>query len=206
MAGIKEEAGDLLLQVVFVASLANEAGAFDMKDIVRTVCDKLIRRHPHVFGNVKAEDSDEVLRNWEKIKAEERKVAGIPDGLPPLLKAYRIQGKVKHVGFDWPAGETEPLFTKLDEEINELKDAAKENDPDHMTEELGDVLFMVVNIARRLNVDPDAALNVVCEKFRKRFMIMEELARNEGKSISDYKLDELDSFWAVAKKRLNASD
>ena len=210
MAGIREEAGDLLLQVVFVASLAKDAGAFDMKDVVRTVCDKLIRRHPHVFGNVKAEDSEEVLRNWEKIKAEERKekhenlsiLAGVPDGLPPLLKAYRMQGKVKHVGFDWPAGETEPLFTKLDEEISELKEAAKENDPDHMTEELGDVLFMAVNIARRLNVDPDAALNVVCEKFRKRFMIMEELARNEGKPISDYTLDELDSFWAAAKERL----
>lgn len=199
-----------MLQVVFVASIAKEAGLFDMKDVVRTVCDKLIRRHPHVFGNEKAKDSDEVLRNWEKIKEEERKekhenlsiLAGIPEGLPPLLKAYRIQGKVKHVGFDWPAGETEPLFTKLDEEIHELKEAAKENDPDHMTEELGDVLFMAVNIARRLNVDPDAALNVVCGKFTKRFMIMEELARKEGKSISDYTLDELDAFWDKAKEIL----
>lgn len=213
IAEIREEAGDLLLQVVFVATLAKEAGLFDMKDVVRGICDKLIRRHPHVFGNVKAKDSDEVLRNWEKIKTQERKekhenlsiLAGIPDGLPPLLKANRIQGKVKHVGFDWPAGETEPLFAKLDEEITELKEAANENDSSHMAEELGDVLFMVVNIARRLNIDPDAALNMVCDKFRKRFMIMEELARNEGKSISDYTLEELDSFWAVAKKRLNAS-
>ena len=210
MRGIKEEAGDLLLQVVFVASIASEMGAFDMKDIVRGICDKLIRRHPHVFGDASAKDSDEVLRNWERIKAEERKekhesesiLAGIPDGLPPLLKANRIQGKVKHVGFDWPAGEVEPLFAKLDEEIQELKEAANENDPQHTAEELGDVLFMAVNIARRLNVDPDAALNMVCEKFRKRFMIMEELARKEGKSISDYTLEELDSFWDKAKNIL----
>ena len=210
---IKEEAGDLLLQVVFAASIAKDWGEFDIKDVVRTICDKLIRRHPHVFGNVKAEDSDEVLRNWERIKSQERAekhestsiLAGIPDGLPPLLKANRIQGKVKHIGFDWPAGEIEPLFAKLDEEINELKEAANANDPQHTAEELGDVLFMTVNIARRLNVDPDAALNIVCDKFKKRFTIMEELARNEGKSISDYTLDELDSFWNEAKSRLKAS-
>ena len=184
-----------------------------MKDVVRTICDKLIRRHPHVFGTESADNPEEVLRNWERIKSEERKekhestsiLAGIPDGLPPLLKANRIQGKVKHVGFDWPAGEIEPLFTKLDEEIHELREAADENNPEHTAEELGDVLFMVVNIARRLNVDPDAALNMVCDKFKRRFQIMEELAQNEGKSISDYTLEELDAFWAAAKKRLNAS-
>ena len=210
MPDIQEEAGDLLLQVVFVASLAKELGAFDMKDVVRTICDKLIRRHPHVFGDETAKDSDEVLRNWERIKAQERRqkhastsiLAGIPDGLPPLLKANRIQGKVKHVGFDWPDGEIEPLFAKLDEEIHELREAADENNPEHMTEELGDVLFMVVNIARRLNVDPDAALNMVCDKFRRRFEFMEECARREGKSISDYTLEELDTFWDRAKQVL----
>ena len=208
MQDIKEEAGDLLLQVVFVASIAKEQGAFDMQDIVRTICDKLIRRHPHVFGNVEAKDSDEVLRNWEKIKLQERKdkhekntsiLAGIPDGLPPLLKANRIQGKAAHVGFDWEAGSSEPLFTKLDEEINELKAAAKENNPENIADELGDVLFMTVNLARKLGVDPDAALNGVCEKFRKRFEIMEHCAQDEGKNISDYSLDELDAFWNKAK-------
>ncbi len=210
MQDIKEEAGDLLLQVVFVASLAKDMGAFDMKDIVRTICDKLIRRHPHVFGTADAKDSDEVLRNWERIKAEERRekhentsiLAGIPDGLPPLLKANRIQGKAAHVGFDWPKGDPAPLFAKLDEEISELKEAAGENDPAHMADELGDVLFMTVNIARRLGVDPDAALNSVCEKFKARFSFMEEQARNEGKSLSDYTLDELDSFWDKAKELL----
>ncbi|MBR0079279.1 MAG: nucleoside triphosphate pyrophosphohydrolase [Synergistaceae bacterium] len=204
---IKEEAGDLLLQVVFVASLAKEKNYFDIQDVVRTICDKLIRRHPHVFGNVDAKDADEVLRNWEKIKAQERKekhestsiLSGIPDGLPPLLKANRIQGKVAHVGFDWPKNETKPLFDKLDEEIQELKDASNENNPEHIEEELGDVLFMTVNLARRLKVDPDAALNKVCEKFKKRFEFMEKSAQAEGKNISDYTLDELDKFWDKAK-------
>lgn len=204
---IREEAGDLLLQVVFVASIAEDLGAFDIKDVVREICDKLIRRHPHVFGNVKADNSDEVLRNWERIKADERKekhqstsiLAGIPDGLPPLLKANRIQAKVKHVGFDWPEGEVNPLFKKLDEEVQELKDAVNENNPEHLAEEIGDVLFMTVNIARRLNVDTDYALNLVCEKFKKRFNLMEEFAQSEGKSISDYTLDELDDFWDRAK-------
>ena len=213
MQAVREEAGDLLLQVVFVASLAKESdsGAFDMKDVVRTICDKLIRRHPHVFGNVDAKDSAEVLRNWEKIKTQERLekhqstsiLAGVPNSLPPLLKADRIQAKAAHVGFDWPEGSPEPLFAKLDEEINELKEAA--NNPDdisHIEDELGDVLFMTVNIARRLKVDPDAALNKVCEKFRKRFAIMEDFAQSEGKSLSDYTLEELDLFWDKAKEIL----
>ena len=197
-----------MLQVVFVAQLAKEHGDFDIKDIVRAICDKLIRRHPHVFGNVKAKDSEEVLRNWEKIKTQERKdkhenlsiLAGVPDGLPPLLKANRIQGKAAHVGFDWPKGSPAPLFAKLDEEINALKEAAKENNPKHLAEELGDVLFMTVNLARRLDVDPDAALNGVCEKFKKRFEFMENSARKEGKNISDYSLEELDKFWNEAKE------
>ena len=207
---IKEEAGDLLLQVVFVAQLAKEHGDFEMKDIVRAICDKLIRRHPHVFGDVKANDSDEVLKNWEKIKTQERKdkheslgvLAGVPDGLPPLLKANRIQSKAAHVGFDWPKGSAAPLFAKLDEEINELKEAAEENDPKHLADELGDVLFMTVNLARRLGVDPDAALNGVCEKFKQRFEFMENCAQNENKNLSDYTLEQLDKFWNEAKLRL----
>lgn len=200
------------MQVVFVAQLAKEQGLFDMKDIVRTICDKLIRRHPHVFGDVKAKDSDEVLRNWEKIKLQERKdkhentsiLAGVPDGLPPLLKANRIQGKAAHVGFDWPKGSPAPLFDKLDEEINELKEAARENIPEHIADELGDVLFMTVNLARRLGVDPDAALNQVCNKFKSRFEFMEREAQSQGKSLSDYSLEELDSFWNKAKENLKA--
>ncbi len=210
MRDIKEEAGDLLLQVVFVASLAKEQaeGAFNMQDIVRGICDKLIRRHPHVFGDVDAKDSDEVLRNWERIKKEERKekhedtsiLSGIPEGLPPLLKANRIQGKAAHVGFDWPKGDNTLLFAKLDEEVQELKEAAHEDNLEHTAEEIGDVLFVTVNIARRLGVDPDAALNMVCRKFKERFAFMEQCARDEGKELSDYTLSELDAFWDKAKE------
>ena len=211
---ITEEAYELADAITKAASaggqgniLAKERGDFEMKDVVRAICDKLIRRHPHVFGDVKANDSDEVLKNWEKIKTQERKdkhenlsiLAGVPDGLPPLLKANRIQGKAAHVGFDWPKGSPEPLFAKLDEEINELKEAAKENDPKHIADELGDVLFMTVNLARRLGVDPDAALNGVCEKFKQRFQFMEDLAQSENKNLSDYTLEQLDEFWNEAK-------
>ena len=212
MQNIKEEAGDLLLQVVFVASIANEKGEFNISDVVRAVCDKLIRRHPHVFGNVKADNPEEVLKNWEKIKSEERKsknqntsvLSGVPDGLPPLLKADRIQAKAAHVGFDWPAGNSQPLFNKLDEEIKELKQAVNENDLNHMSEELGDILFMTVNIARYLKINPDAALSKVCDKFKARFKIMEDLANLEGKNLSDYNLNELDNFWNIAKDKLKS--
>ena len=210
MAGVKEEAGDLLLQVVFIASLAREAGAFDMRDVVRGICDKLIRRHPHVFGTEEARDSDAVLRNWERIKAEERQekhqdlsiLAGVPEGLPPLLKASRLQGKAAHVGFDWPDGDVAPLFAKLDEELDELWEAASRGDARDVEEELGDVLFMTVNLARRLKVDPDAALSRVCAKFKDRFQLMERMAAEEGRAMSDHSLEELDALWDRAKERL----
>lgn len=210
MAGVKEEAGDLLLQVVFIASLARESGAFDMRDVVRGICDKLIRRHPHVFGTEEARDSDAVLRNWERIKVEERQekhqdlsiLAGVPEGLPPLLKASRLQGKAAHVGFDWPDGDAAPLFAKLDEELDELWEAASRGDARDVEEELGDVLFMTVNLARRLKVDPDAALSRVCAKFKDRFQLMERMAAEEGRAMSDHSLGELDALWDRAKERL----
>ena len=214
MDAVKEEAGDLLLQIVFVASLAREQGAFEMKDVVRAICDKLIRRHPHVFGTEDARDADEVLRNWERIKKEERQekhedlsiLAGVPDGLPPLLKANRLQGKAAHVGFDWPKGDAAPLFAKLDEEIGEFKEAAGRGDAQNMEEELGDVLFMAVNLARYFKIDPDAALSRVCEKFKARFQLMEQMAAEEeqagGNPLSGRSLDELDTLWDRAKEQL----
>ncbi|MDR2137494.1 MAG: nucleoside triphosphate pyrophosphohydrolase [Synergistaceae bacterium] len=215
MDKVREEAGDLLLQIVFVASIAKEAGEFDIRDVVRTLRDKLIRRHPHVFGAPKegAEegikiDSAGVLRNWERIKSEERKdkkeelsiLSGIPKGLPPLLKAHRMQGKAAHVGFDWPKGASGPLFAKLEEEVGELRSAVETSDPDAMEDELGDLLFMTVNLARHLDVNPDAALSRACAKFAGRFQKVERNAADRGVQLSDCSLEELNALWEKAKE------
>ena len=221
-AGIREESGDLLLQIVFLASIAseNETEKFGIRDVVQTIRDKLIRRHPHVFGGAEANSSSQVMRNWERITQEERKdkkeaasvLAGIPKGLPPLLKAHRIQGKAAHVGFDWPKGDSKPLFDKLYEEAEELRQAAaargaaKENDPktcieEHIEEELGDLLFMTVNLARHLDVNPDAALSRACDKFSARFRDVERSAAAEGRRLDSCTLSELDAFWDNAKSR-----
>jgi XTP/dITP diphosphohydrolase/tetrapyrrole methylase family protein/MazG family protein/ATP diphosphatase len=209
MDKVREEAGDLLLQIVFVASITKETGVFDIQDVARTLCDKLIRRHPHVFDVANSEmDSAGVLRNWERIKLEERKdkkeelsiLAGVPRGLPPLLKAHRMQGKAAHVGFDWPKGDKEPLFAKLDEEVEELRQAVETNDKDAMEDELGDLLFMTVNLARHLNVNPDAALSRACGKFAGRFQKVERDAGSRGLQLSDCSLEELDILWKKAKE------
>ncbi len=204
---IKEESGDLLLQIVFAASICKEQGCFDIRDVVRTICDKLIRRHPHVFGDDKVSDSGDVLKNWERIKLEERLekkedlsvLAGIPAGLPPLLKAHRIQGKAAHVGFDWPDGDAEPLFDKMNEELRELREAMDHKDKDSMEDELGDILFMTVNLARHLKINPDAALSRACRKFASRFRIVEDEVRSKGMNMNDCSLDELDELWRRAK-------
>jgi XTP/dITP diphosphohydrolase/tetrapyrrole methylase family protein/MazG family protein/ATP diphosphatase len=213
-----------LLQIVFLASIAsaseNETERFDMRDVVRTICDKLIRRHPHVFGDTEVDGSSQVMRNWEQIKLEERKnkkeassvLAGVPKGLPPLLKAHRIQGKAAHVGFDWPRGDLEPLFDKLYEEADELRQAvaarggAKEGPASsapeaHVEEELGDLLFMTVNLARHLDVDPDAALSRACDKFSARFRDVEQSAEAAGRRLDSCTLSELDAFWDNAKRK-----
>jgi MazG family protein len=220
-AGIREESGDLLLQIVFLASIAsaseNEAERFDIRDVVRTLRDKLIRRHPHVFGDVEVDGSAQVIRNWEQIKQQERKekkesasvLAGIPKGLPPLLKAHRIQGKAAHVGFDWPkGGPVDPLFGKLYEEAEELRravaacDAANANTANaNVEEELGDLLFMTVNLARHLDVNPDAALSRACDKFSARFRSVERDAAAEGRRLDSCTLSELDAFWDNAKNK-----
>jgi XTP/dITP diphosphohydrolase/tetrapyrrole methylase family protein/MazG family protein/ATP diphosphatase len=215
-AGVREESGDLLLQIVFLASIAsasgNETERFDIRDVIRTICDKLIRRHPHVFGDVKADGSAQVIRNWEQIKQEERKnkkesssvLAGVPKGLPPLAKAHRIQGKAAHVGFDWPEGDLNPLFEKLYEEADELREAVADAgaEKDHVEEELGDLLFMTVNLARHLGVSPDAALSRACDKFSARFRSVEQDAEAEGRRLDTYTLSELDALWDNAKRKL----
>ena len=212
LSHVMEEAGDLLLQIVFVSAIAKESGAFGIEDVVRAICEKLIRRHPHVFKDVTVENSDEVLRNWEQIKREERRekrenqsaLAGVPKGLPSLLKAYRMQDKAAHVGFDWPRDNLEPLFEKLDEETAELKTAIVSGSEDAVEEELGDMLFMAVNLSRHLNINPDAALSRACRKFGDRFQYVERTAAERGiRMDGDNKcsLEELDSLWNEAKKQ-----
>ncbi|MDR3231423.1 MAG: nucleoside triphosphate pyrophosphohydrolase [Synergistaceae bacterium] len=213
MDNLREEAGDLLLEIVFVASIAKEAGAFGIEDVVRTICEKLIRRHPHVFGDATVADSDDVLRNWERIKLEERRgkkeslsiLAGVPRGLPPLLKAYRMQDKAAHVGFDWRGDDTEPLFAKLDEEIAELREALMDRtlaggQSDAVEDELGDLLFTTVNLARHLKIDPDAALSRACGKFASRFQKVEREAEVQGVQMSECSPEKLDELWDRAKK------
>ena len=207
---IREESGDLLLQIVFVAAIAKEEGMFGIEDVANALRAKLIRRHPHVFADIEAGDSETVLRNWERIKQEERKdkqedlsvLAGIPAGLPPLLKAHRMQGKAAHVGFDWPRGDPVPLFDKLSEETTELRQAVEEGDADAVEDELGDLLFMAVNLARHLDVNPDAALSRACAKFGARFRRVEEEAAGRGLRLNECSLEELDMLWNQAKKEL----
>ncbi|GHS97553.1 nucleoside triphosphate pyrophosphohydrolase [Synergistales bacterium] len=214
---IAEEAGDLLLQVVFLASIAKEDGLFGIDDVITAINDKLVRRHPHVFGEEAAEDSAAVIRNWERIKKEERKsdkgekdsretsvLAGVPKGLPPLAKAHRIQGKAAHVGFDWPKDDTAPLFSKLNEEVAELREAVESGSSDSMEDELGDVLFMAVNLARHIKVDPDTALSRACGKFSARFHRVESMAADAGIRLDECPLSELDELWNRAKIEIKA--
>ncbi|GHV46579.1 nucleoside triphosphate pyrophosphohydrolase [Synergistales bacterium] len=213
---IAEEAGDLLLQVVFLSSIAKEDGLFDIDDVVTAISDKLIRRHPHVFGEEAAADSEAVIRNWERIKKDERKgkkdeekdtsvLAGVPKGLPPLAKAHRIQGKAAHVGFDWPNNDVAPLFDKLNEEVAELREAVESGNADSMEDELGDVLFMAVNLARHIKVDPDTALSRACGKFSARFRGVERIAANEGIRLDKCPLPKLDELWNRAKIEVTTS-
>jgi len=213
---IKEECGDLLLQIVFVSTLAKEKRYFDVDDVIRNLCDKLIRRHPHVFADESAEDSDEVLRNWERIKLEEKAtdkikspeknknsiLSGVPSGLPALLKAYRIQEKAAHVGFDWQKEDTAPIYEKIQEEIMEVKCAEESKDPRLVEEEMGDLLFASVNLARHLGVNPDVALGRANVKFMTRFSEIERLVAESNRNWTDFSLDDLDNMWNLAKKNV----
>lgn len=207
-----EECGDLLLQVVFISCIAEERGDFDICDVLECLTEKLIRRHPHVFGDVDVKNSEEVLKNWEQIKVGERKdrqedasiLAGIPRGLPALLRAYRIQERAAKVGFDWPDGNIAPVMDKVDEEIAELKDALKGGeDTLAVEEELGDVMFALANISRHLKADPETALHKACVKFSSRFRFIEDAVSESGRAWIDFSLDELEDLWVEAKKSQN---
>ncbi|MEI7885565.1 MAG: nucleoside triphosphate pyrophosphohydrolase [Clostridia bacterium] len=201
---LQEELGDVLLQVVFHSKLAEQQGEFTIKDIIRTVANKMIYRHPHVFGKTTVANASEVLSNWEKLKMVEKKNKGnlsvmdIPIQLPALMRAEKVQKKAAKHNFDWE--NIEGPKAKLQEEITELLEAIAEDKPEHIFEELGDVLFSLVNMARFLSVDPEDALQKANDKFIKRFKAVEEIARENGTILQDYSLEELDIFWDRVKK------
>jgi MazG family protein len=200
-ADLIEELGDLLYQIEFHATIAEQEGRFTIADVADGIHDKLVRRHPHVFGDTVAADTDEILDNWEAIKRAEKGRAsvfdGIPRSMPALSYTAKVGKKASKVGFDWPAADG--AFAKVDEEIAELREAAGGDDAEHTVEELGDVLFAVVNVARHLDVDPELALRAACDKFRRRFEGVEARARERGVDLHDADLDTLDALWDEVK-------
>lgn len=198
---IKKELGDLLLHIVFYAKLGSEEKSFDMADVANDICEKLIHRHPHIYGDVEVEDEEEVKRNWEKLKLKEGKksvLEGVPKSLPALVKASRIQDKVKGVGFDWE--EPHQVWEKVQEELEELQVEVQSGNQDKIESEFGDVLFSMINYARFLKVNPEDALERTNKKFIKRFTYLESKANELGKNLSDMTLAEMDVFWEEAKR------
>src|SRR5438105_4253248 len=202
-AALAEELGDFLLQAVFVAEITRAEGSFDIDDVVTAIHDKLVRRHPHVFGDVEAKDAEQVLVNWEKLKNEERKaenksvLAGVPQSLPALLKASRLTEKAARVGFDWRRAED--VLAKIDEEVGELREAVASNDGQAIHDEIGDLLFSITNIARKLDVNAEEALQSANRKFLRRFESMERAVRSEGRNLDQLTLEQMDGLWDEAK-------
>jgi XTP/dITP diphosphohydrolase len=199
---VKKELGDLLLHIVFYAKIASEKQAFDMADVANDICDKLIRRHPHIYADTEVQGEEEVKANWERIKLKEGNksvLQGVPAGLPSLVKANRIQEKVAGVGFDWE--EPGQVLQKVQEELGELQEAVGKEDPEAVESEFGDVLFSMVNYARFLGVNPENALERTNKKFIRRFQYLETGAREAGKRLSEMSLSEMDHFWEAAKKQ-----
>jgi XTP/dITP diphosphohydrolase len=198
---VKKELGDVLLHIVFYAKIGSETNDFDIADVCNELCEKLIFRHPHIYGDVQVADEEEVKRNWEKLKLKEGKksvLEGVPKGLPALVKASRIQDKVKGVGFDWE--EPAQVWEKVQEELHELQAEVQSQNQDAIEAELGDVLFSLINYARFLKVNPEDALERTNKKFIGRFQYLEQKAEQLGKSLADMTLAEMDVFWNEAKK------
>lgn len=201
--GLADELGDLLLQVVFFSQMAKEAGHFDVSDAVEAINSKLIRRHPHVFGEGDAKTADEVVRKWDEIKATEKPrpkglLAGVPRSLPALMEARQIAGRAAGAGFDW--NNVEEVLEKLREELDELDRARKGDSHEAVQDEIGDLLFVIVNIARFLKVDPEQALRGTNSKFRRRFAHVEEGLEAQGKSLKETTIEEMESLWQEAKR------
>ncbi|MCS7076965.1 MAG: nucleoside triphosphate pyrophosphohydrolase [Bacteroidia bacterium] len=205
---IKKELGDILLHVLFYAKIASETNAFNLIDVIEHLCHKLIRRHPHIYGEIKAETSNLVKQNWEQIKQNEqdKKISvlqGVPSGLPALIKAYRMQEKAASVGFDWD--NALQVWQKVQEELNELNQAVQNQNRVQIQEEFGDLLFSLVNYARFIGINPDDALEQTNKKFKSRFEYIEQQAQIQGKNLSDMSLSEMNAYWHQAKE-INKKD
>ena len=201
---IKKELGDLLLHIVFYSKIGEEKEAFDIKDVCDSLCQKLIFRHPHVFGEVKAETAGQVSENWEQLKLKEKDgnksvLSGVPAALPSLIKAYRIQDKARNVGFDWE--EREQVWDKVKEEIGEFQAEVANMDKEKAEAEFGDVMFSLINAARLYKINPDNALELTNQKFIRRFNYLEEHTIKEGKNLKDMSLEEMDAIWNEAKRK-----
>jgi XTP/dITP diphosphohydrolase len=197
---IREELGDLLLHIVFYAKIGTEQNQFTVTDVIEGICQKLIDRHPHIYGNVQVKDEEDVKRNWEKLKLKEGKksvLSGVPKTLPALVKAMRLQEKAKQVGFEWE--HRDQVWEKVKEEEKELQEAIEEGEQSKVEEEFGDLLFSLVNFARFLNIDAENALEVTNKKFIRRFTKMESSALSRGKDLSAMSLEEMDAIWNEIK-------
>lgn len=201
--GIKEELGDLFLHLLFYARIGREESKFVLEDVLNGIAEKLIRRHPHIYGDVTVKDEEEVKKNWQKIKAAEGKVTqsvleGVPKSLPAIVKALRVQEKAKQIGFEWE--NKQDVWAKVEEEINEFTSAVQKADIAEMEVEFGDILFSLVNYARFLQIDPEAALEKTNQKFIRRFRFMEKKAEEKGLTLDKMNLSEMDELWNAAKK------
>lgn len=203
MMNIKKELGDVLLHIVFYARMGAEQGAFDIKDVCDSLCEKLIYRHPHIYGDVTVKDDAEVSKNWEKLKLKEKDgnktvLSGVPKALPSMIKAYRIQDKARNVGFDWE--EKEQVWNKVKEEIHEFQDEIDHMAKDKMEEEFGDVMFSLINAARLYKINPDNALEHTNRKFISRFTYLEQKTKEQGKTLKEMTLGEMEEIWQEAKQ------
>ncbi|MBT4779431.1 MAG: nucleoside triphosphate pyrophosphohydrolase [Polaribacter sp.] len=201
---IKKELGDVLLHIVFYAKIGSEKKAFDIGDVANSISDKLISRHPHIYGDVKVENEEDVKRNWEQLKLKEGKksvLEGVPKSLPAVVKASRIQEKVAGVGFDWE--KPEQVWEKVQEELEELNEEIKKGNKENTEKEFGDVLFSMINYARFIDVNPENALEKTNKKFINRFQFLEKIAKKEGKNISEMTFAEMDVYWEKSKEFFN---
>jgi XTP/dITP diphosphohydrolase len=197
---IRKELGDILLHIIFYAKIASEKNWFDIADVINQVCDKLIYRHPHIYGDVKVQDAGEVSRNWEQLKLGEGKksvLEGVPVSLPSLVKAMRIQDKARSAGFDWE--EKEQVLDKVEEEIKELREELRSGNNEKIENEFGDLLFSLVNFSRFVDINPDEALERTNRKFISRFTYLEKAAKDSGRKLSEMTLEQMDEYWNEAK-------